>query len=215
MRKQGTVVRWEAARGFGFIRVPSMQDIFFHVQDFRSQGGATPQVGMLVDFDEIHVGGKGPRAMVVRPVGAAPAQKTHAGQVRQPRRNISSGSASTAWAAIPLMVAYTGILLYAVLTNRAPWWILAASAGLNLVTFFDYWRDKYAAEKGRWRIKESSLHFWSFIGGWGGAWFGQQILRHKSRKASFQQVYWLSVIVHCAAVGYLVLQAPVNGWSSR
>ena len=36
MNKQGTVVRWDDARGFGFIRRTGAQDIFFHVRDFRA-----------------------------------------------------------------------------------------------------------------------------------------------------------------------------------
>lgn len=214
MRKQGTVVRWEAARGFGFIRVPSMQDIFFHVQDFRTAQGVVPRVGMLVDFNEIHVGGKGPRAMAVRPIGT---QQQPAGSSRsrprssQPRRNHHAEFGSGAWAAVPLMLAYAGLLMFGVWSGRAPWWILAGSVGLNLVTFFAYWQDKYAAEKGRWRISESTLQIWSLVGGWGGAWFAQQILRHKSNKASFLQAYWIAVVLHCAAVGYLLFQLPHVG----
>ncbi|MCZ8257370.1 MAG: cold shock domain-containing protein, partial [Polaromonas sp.] len=64
MRKQGTIVRWEAARGFGFIRSPAASaDVFFHLRDLR--GGMQPREGMDVTFDEIHVGGKGPRAMAI------------------------------------------------------------------------------------------------------------------------------------------------------
>jgi uncharacterized membrane protein YsdA (DUF1294 family) len=40
---------------------------------------------------------------------------------------------------------------------------------------------------GKWRIKEDTLHVWSLAGGWPGAWFAQQVLRHKSRKESFRQ----------------------------
>ena len=67
MKKQGTVVRWDDQRGFGFIRCSATsQDIFFHVRD--CEGGAQPPLNATVDFEEIHVGGKGPRAMAVRPV---------------------------------------------------------------------------------------------------------------------------------------------------
>lgn len=69
---------------------------------------------------------------------------------------------------------------------------------LNLAAFFAYWQDKYAAQQRRWRIKEETLHLWSLAGGWGGAWFAQQILRHKSVKASFRVSYWATVAIHCA-----------------
>lgn len=87
MQKQGTVTRWDTARGFGFIRSPDTPaDVFFHVRDFR--GAEPPREGLRVVFEEIHVGGKGPRAMAVQAAGAAratgnAAQRTAAGN-RQP-----------------------------------------------------------------------------------------------------------------------------------
>jgi len=37
MRKEGTIVRWDAAKGFGFIRGDSVgQDIFVPVRDYRA-----------------------------------------------------------------------------------------------------------------------------------------------------------------------------------
>jgi len=68
MHKQGKVVRWEAERGFGFIRSPDTPaDVFFHIRDFRGPG--TPSEGLAVSYEEIHVGGKGPRAMAVQGEG--------------------------------------------------------------------------------------------------------------------------------------------------
>ena len=70
MQKTGQITRWEAERAFGFIRSPdSVADVFFHLRDF--QGPVTPRMGMAVVFEEIHVGGKGPRAMAVRPSAQA------------------------------------------------------------------------------------------------------------------------------------------------
>jgi uncharacterized membrane protein YsdA (DUF1294 family) len=37
------------------------------------------------------------------------------------------------------------------------------------------------------------MHILSLVGGWPGAWIAQQTLRHKNRKASFQQMYWITV----------------------
>ena len=70
MQKTGQITRWDAERAFGFIRSPdSVADVFFHLRDF--QGPVTPRMGMAVVFEEIHVGGKGPRAMAVRPSAQA------------------------------------------------------------------------------------------------------------------------------------------------
>jgi uncharacterized membrane protein YsdA (DUF1294 family) len=114
---------------------------------------------------------------------------------------VRSTASSGAPVALPLMVAYAAVLAWMVFTRMLPWWVLPGLALLNLLTFFAYWQDKYAAGKGAWRISESALHLWGLAGGWPGAWFAQQILRHKSRKASFLANYWATVVLHCAALG--------------
>ncbi|MBE7368987.1 cold shock and DUF1294 domain-containing protein [Ramlibacter pallidus] len=207
MRKEGTIVRWDDAKGFGFIRSGgSAQDVFVHARDFRSGADGSPRKGMRVHFDEIHVGGKGPRAMAVQPVGmqATPARGDPARtplQARKPAARSRSGSpASGARWVLPLMAAYALALAWLVWQRQVPWWVPGASCLLNLLTFFAYWQDKYAAQQGRWRIREDTLHLWSLAGGWGGAWFAQQVLRHKSVKGSFRATYAATVLLHCAGV---------------
>jgi len=68
MTAQGTVRSWNAEKGFGFIQSTHSSNVFFHVRDFR--GAGAPAVGMAVVYEEIQVGGKGPRAMQVRPTTA-------------------------------------------------------------------------------------------------------------------------------------------------
>ena len=71
MNKTGKVIRWEAGRGFGFIEgAAGTQDVFFHVKDVPR--GWTPQVGQVVSYELVHVGGKGPRAVAVQ--GPAPGE---------------------------------------------------------------------------------------------------------------------------------------------
>ncbi|WP_255440418.1 DUF1294 domain-containing protein [Caenimonas sedimenti] len=204
------MVRWDEVRAFGFIRsAGTSADIFFHIRDFRGRAGGAPREGMAVSFEEIHVGGKGPRAMAVQPSGPV-GQADGAGRVsarsRTPSRSRKSGDTgatvgSGALFALPLMLAYAGLLAWAVAwTRQLPWWVLAGSVAVNLVTFMVYWFDKYAAGTRQWRTSEATLHLWSLAGGWAGAWCAQQVLRHKSRKAEFRTAYWATVILHCVAV---------------
>ena len=67
---------------------------------------------------------------------------------------------------------------------------------LSLFSFFSYRSDKRRAEAGAWRIPESTLHLVDFLGGWPGALIAQQVFRHKTRKVSFQMVFWLIVALH-------------------
>jgi uncharacterized membrane protein YsdA (DUF1294 family)/cold shock CspA family protein len=210
MKKQGTVVKWDDLRGFGFIRsAGTSAEVFFHVRDFRASGGRTPRQGLVVAFEEIHVGGKGPRGMAVQPAAelALPAAQERSRNRSTARRLDSRATPppkSAAIVALPLMAAYVFAVAWSVWTRRLPWWVLPALFFLNVFTFFAYWHDKYAAGKGAWRISESTLHTWGLAGGWPGAWFAQQVLRHKSSKQSFRTTYWGTVVVNCAAVGGLL-----------
>jgi uncharacterized membrane protein YsdA (DUF1294 family)/cold shock CspA family protein len=205
--QEGTIVRWNDIKGFGFIRSSAVgQDVFVHIRDYRAQDGTAPREGLRVSFEHVHVGGKGPRALAVQPVAGTHASSGKPGAARRPAhapsqraRQARHAPHSGAWLALPLMAAYGMALAWLVWKGPLPWWILPASFLLNLATFFAYWQDKHAAQQRRWRVREDALHLWSLAGGWGGAWFAHQVLRHKSVKASFRSAYWTTVAVHCAA----------------
>lgn len=222
MTKHGTIVRWDATRAFGFIRSgDSVGDVFFHVRDYR--GATPPRAGLAVVFEEIHVGGKGPRAMAVRtassPHGAAqdarstdsrrahrPAQaKRSAPAGRSPRQGKAPLPATGASLAYGLMLGWAALLAWGAWTQRLPLWTLAALAALNVVTLWLYAADKNAARADRWRIPESNLHLLSLLGGWPAAWLAQQNMRHKSSKTEFRAVYWLTIVLHCGALAWVVL----------
>ncbi len=70
MKRQGQLVRWESARGFGFIRSPDISaDVFVHLRDFVDRGMA-PQVGTGARFEGDPCGRQGPRAVAVEAIGA-------------------------------------------------------------------------------------------------------------------------------------------------
>jgi uncharacterized membrane protein YsdA (DUF1294 family) len=47
------------------------------------------------------------------------------------------------------------------------------------------------------------LHLFGLIGGWPGALLAQNFLRHKSKKWSFQVVFWVTAALNCGALGWL------------
>ena len=222
MTKNGSIVRWDATRAFGFIRsTDSAGDVFFHVRDYH--GSTPPHEGLAVVFEEIHVGGKGPRAMVVRTASdpqcadqntrsgdsrrtPRPAQaKRSAAAGRSPRQGKAPSPATGASLAYGLMLAWAALLAWGVWTQRLPLWTLAALAALNVVTLWMYAADKNAARAGRWRIPESNLHLLSLLGGWPAAWLAQQSMRHKSSKAEFRAVYWVTIVLHCGTLAWVVV----------
>lgn len=210
------MVRWNGAKAFGFIKSDQTPaDIFFHIRDFS--GAPVPTEGLQVQFEEIHVGGKGPRAMQVRPLtgverpghtqpSGRPRQADQPGSRAPARTGPSQRASATASRALPvgpvwaLMLAWLVLLVAGAFTGRFTWTVLPAALALNLVTFYTYWQDKHAARQGAWRIKEDTLHLLGLAGGWPGAWFAHQILRHKSSKQAFRAVYWATAILNTAAL---------------
>jgi uncharacterized membrane protein YsdA (DUF1294 family) len=76
------------------------------------------------------------------------------------------------------------------------WLILGIDVVLSIVAILAYRADKLAAQRGRRRTEENALHLLGVMGGWPGALIAQQLFRHKTRKLSFQVVYWISVVVN-------------------
>ena len=235
MTKQGSIVRWDATRAFGFIRSgDSVGDVFFHLRDYR--GATPPRAGLAVVFEEIHVGGKGPRAMAVRaassPQGTAsdahsydsrnpggrtqrptPARRSAPARSAGRRQGKAPSPATGAPLAYGLMLVWAVLLAWGVWTQRLPLWSLVALAALNGVTLWMYASDKNAARAGRWRIRESHLHLLSLLGGWPAAWLAQQNMRHKSSKTAFRAIYWATIVLHCAALaGFLYGMGAFQPW---
>ncbi|NBF02036.1 DUF1294 domain-containing protein [Pseudomonas sp. Fl5BN2] len=73
---------------------------------------------------------------------------------------------------------------------------LAAYGVVSLLTFLVYWHDKRRARVEGQRVPENVLHALELAGGWPGALLAQQLLRHKTRKVSYQALFWLIVALH-------------------
>ncbi|WP_322094016.1 DUF1294 domain-containing protein [Paraburkholderia bannensis] len=66
---------------------------------------------------------------------------------------------------------------------------------MNIAAFLMFAVDKERAVDGKWRIRESHLHWVTLAGGFAGAQFAKSMFRHKTQKPSFHVMYWLSVSV--------------------
>ena len=80
-----------------------------------------------------------------------------------------------------------------------------AYAVVSLITFVAIGCDKRRARKGGSRVRESTLHLLELAGGWPGSLAGQRMFHHKTRKRSYQAVFWLIVVLHAAFWGWWVL----------
>lgn len=191
MRRNGVLKTWNDERGFGFIE-PSYGglNIFVHIKDFPP-GAGRPVVGQLLLFAvETDANGRR-RATQVQYLSRAL-------QSTVPKTKPATSSPRLHILAIPLFA-----LIYGLVVSRWGSWsaVPVAYLILSLVTFFAYAQDKSAATSGRRRTPEQTLHFLSLLGGWPGALVAQQWLRHKTRKAGFVPMFWLTVLLN---VGVLV-----------
>ncbi|MBU3069709.1 cold shock and DUF1294 domain-containing protein [Aestuariicella sp. G3-2] len=181
MKYTGTVTQWNADKGFGFIRQDNGRGkIFFHISNVINRQ-TFEGVGQSVRF-KTGVDRQGrPCATHV----GLPGEKTSS--QKQQRTGIFS---------TVLAIAFLLFLAAATATHRLPLELLLLYATLSLMTFIAYALDKSAAKNNRWRTKESTLHLFALLGGWPGAVFAQQLLRHKSRKSEFRVAFWMTVILN-------------------
>ena len=73
---------------------------------------------------------------------------------------------------------------------------------VNLCAVALYAWDKHAARRGTRRVPEARLHLLALLGGWPGAWLGQRLFRHKTRKAAFQRRFTACVALNLAMLGF-------------
>ena len=104
-----------------------------------------------------------------------------------------------------------GAMLWAVFHGLLPMSAVLLWPLLNIVTFWFYWRDKYAAQKRTWRTPENTLHALSLMGGWPAARVAQQWMRHKTVKSSFQGTYWVTVVLNVGGLVVYLYQAVSRG----
>lgn len=93
------------------------------------------------------------------------------------------------------------------------WWLLFTGYLLliNIIAAIITAMDKSKAQRGRWRIKESTLLLLSALGGSIGMYLTMRIIHHKTRKLKFMLgipvIFFLEA---AAAAGVLYLSQ--NGW---
>lgn len=78
----------------------------------------------------------------------------------------------------------------------------------EIAVFCLFWFDKHQARDRGWRVRETTLLLVSLFGGVG-AWMGQRLLRHKTRKEPFRTRLGVVIAAHlvgAAAVFWLLLR---------
>lgn len=214
MELRGVLTSWNDQKGFGFIEPDAGGErVFVHISAMR--GDARPVTGdavlyipgrdaqgrlraehmrseaLAVDRPAIR---RKPRAEKLQGKAAAPRKPAAR---RQPRA-AAAGSVRNLPAKLILLIMLLALPIAGTVQVLllGSIWPLAGYLVISLLTFLMYWSDKQKAMKGAWRTPESTLHLAELAGGWPGALVAQQLLRHKTRKASYQVTFWLIVALH-------------------
>jgi len=188
MRSKGKIATWNDDKGYGFIApYDDGPQVFIHIKAFGNRD-RRPEVGDVITYGA----GKDEQGR------ARATSATLAGDKLKQRAERNSSATAISIALIFLAAVGTSVI-----TTGQPVFIFFAYLAASLITFIAYAIDKSAAQMGRWRTGEGTLHLFALLGGWPGALIAQQTLRHKTKKTSFRVAFWLTVIMNCSALAWL------------
>ena len=188
MRTHGKITHWNKEKAYGFITPSSgAKQVFVHIRAFKNRH-LPPELNQVVLYSLSTDKQGRPCAVKVTRAIDIPS--------RDPKP-------ITRLFLISFAIGFTLVVGWSIPAYNMPIQILYLYLAASMFTYLVYAKDKWAARRRRWRTKESTLHTLALIGGWPGALIAQQTMRHKSRKNAFQFAFWTTVVVNCAAFGWL------------
>ena len=200
LQVQGKIASWNDDKGYGFISpLSGGKQIFVHIKSFKNRS-QRPQPNQQVSYSV----SKDKRGRICADNVTYSGKRS--GSMKQTRSTIS---------ALIIGGVFLGMLGVAELIINRSFLLVSFCFVMSLVAYFLYAVDKTAAQKGRWRIAEAHLHLLALIGGWPGAMVAQQKLRHKTKKQEFLFIFWVTVILNCAAAIWLLTPqgtSILNSW---
>ncbi|WP_277436036.1 cold shock and DUF1294 domain-containing protein [Vibrio sp. 1151_11] len=193
---KGKVVEWNDSKGYGFISALNGElRVFLHISTVQSKG-RRPKVDDDVKF-EVNEDKKG----------------------RYNATNVTILGSGSIPSTIMFSIVYLVLASTAVFILGGEKLFIAAYILMSILTYVMYAIDKNAAQNGKWRTPENTLHLLSLLGGWMGALCAQNQLRHKSQKQPFKSILWLTIFVNIGAFvwtftpsGSVFVQNFISNW---
>jgi len=141
--------------------------------------------------------------------------RSKAGRVASDDDRIPSpNSVTRSNASIIFAFCFIYFVVWLTFVDKLPVWVLGLYLLASIAAFVAYALDKSAAKNDQWRTQEVTLHLFALIGGWPGALVAQLLLRHKCKKQSFQDVFWVTVVLNCAVLGLSLSSSVTNVFRS-
>jgi len=196
MRHQGKITKWKDEQGFGFITPRGGGDrVFVHIKAFSNRH-RRPSDGEIVTY-EVASDDRGRK------------RAEHVAFLGDSSIAIHGGGLS-----FTISVLFLMFVAVSVFVGQLPFVVLGLYLVASVISYFVYAHDKAAAKRSEWRTPETTLHILSLLGGWPGAFVAQKRLRHKSKKESFQIVFWATVVVNCVGLGWLFSSSGADALQS-
>jgi uncharacterized membrane protein YsdA (DUF1294 family)/cold shock CspA family protein len=189
MRQVGRLTQWKDDQGYGFITPNDGGSLVFVNVNSFSNRQQRPLRNVVVRYTVVIDGKDRARAEDVEFVvdaGTEPA-------------TTSKGPGILALAVFFLL-----FVANSVREGKLPVEVLALYLMASSLAFVFYRRDKAMAITHQRKIPENTLHLWSLIGGWPGAALAEKLVDHKSRKRSFQIVYWITIALNGIAFFWML-----------
>jgi uncharacterized membrane protein YsdA (DUF1294 family)/cold shock CspA family protein len=191
MRYQGRLQDWNDDKGYGFVTPNGGGErAFVHIKAFE-RSAQRPLDGQLISY--------APKRDERGRLAATAIRFAATGRIPTPPKHSARRLPRTTLGLTALSVLAIGWVLQLV-----PDWIAATVGGLSLLALAFYGYDKSAAQHGQQRTPESTLHLIGLLGGWPGALLAQGLFRHKSSKRSFQQVFWVTVVLNVIGLAAVI-----------
>ncbi|PKG39113.1 DUF1294 domain-containing protein [Psychromonas sp. Urea-02u-13] len=199
MKLQGKVINWNDDKGFGFVEPNGGGErAFVHIKAFKPRS-RRPVNGEVITYELVRENNNRHKAENIKF-----ARDVNVKQKRSANHNHQHSNAKNGGVFGVFLTVIFGVgLLASVFIGKLPLIIVGLYCVMSLIAFVAYAIDKSAAQNGRWRTKENTLHLLALLGGWPGAYFAQQKLRHKSSKQAFKSVYWLTVLLNLGGLFWL------------
>ncbi len=196
--KKGIISSWNEERGFGFIAPESGgKQVFFHINNY-SRNHKRPVNNLEIQYE----------------ISKDPKGRIHAIRVTPLKGHKGNNHLTGKLFSLIIFVSFFSALYYLLKNKQIPVILIIFYAAICILTFATYAEDKNSAKIGNWRVPEDTLHIFSLLGGWPGGKIAQSFLRHKSKKLSFQVIYWITVILNCSAL-YWLISPEGNLWLKK
>jgi len=196
MRFQGKVTNWNDNKGYGFVEPNGGGDrSFVHIKSFV-KNYPRPSNGDIITYEKIKGRDGRYKASEIRLVN-----NTN----KQGKKSIRSQNLG-----VNLTIGFCVLIVMVTILGKLPYQISVIYFIASILAFLVYAFDKSAAQNNRWRTKESTLHIISIIGGWPGAYYAQNKLRHKSSKAEFKRTFLVTVLINLGVFIWLFTENGSN-----